>query len=84
MPLDGERIASLEAHSVEASKQRDEIVLRLSHQDKDLAAIREDVHAIKVAVASYKSFFAGFSFAVAALGGLVGALITSVWSKLFP
>ena len=83
MSAEGERLASLEAHSVEASKQRDEIVSRLASQDKDLAAIRQDVHAIKVTVASYRGFFAGFSFAVAALGGLIGAALTAVWNRLF-
>jgi hypothetical protein len=80
---EGERLASLEAHAQDAEKQRDAIVSRLSSQDKDLAAIRADVHSIKVTVASYRGFFAGFSFAVAALGGLIGAALTAVWNRLF-
>jgi L-rhamnose isomerase len=84
MSDEGERLASLEAHAQEATKQRDAVFDKLQRQDQDLAAIRTDVHAIKVAVASYKSFFAGFSFAVAALGGLVGAFLTAVWNRLFP
>jgi hypothetical protein len=84
MTYDGERIASLEAHAETASEQRQEIVTRLNSQDKDLAAIRKDVHEIKETVASYKGFFAGFAFALASLGGLVGAAVTAAWHRLFP
>lgn len=83
MSEDGERLASLEAHAEEAARQRDVIFSRLQRQDGDLRAIREDVHAIKTTVAGYKGFFAGFAFAVAALGGLVGAALTAAWHKIF-
>ncbi len=84
MTQDGERIASLEALEGESQRQRRVIFDKLENQDEDLRAIREDVHEIKTTVASYRGFFAGFSFAVAALGGLVGAALTALWGRLFP
>jgi hypothetical protein len=79
----GERIAVLESQANESSRHRAVIVEKLERQDADLLAIRNDVHAIRVTVASYRGFFAGFSFAVAALGGLLGAAITAAWNRLF-
>jgi hypothetical protein len=80
----GERIAVLESQASESTRQRAVIVEKLERQDADLLAIRNDVHAIRVTVASYKGFFAGFSFAVAALGGLIGAAVTALWNRMFP
>ena len=84
MSGEGERLAALEVHAEDAARQRDVIFLRLQSQDEDLRAIREDVHAIKQTMASYKGFAAGFAFAIAALGGLVGAALTAAWHRLFP
>ena len=84
MSQEGERLAALEVHAEGAARQRDEIVGRLDSQDTDLRAIRNDVHEIKQTMASYKGFAAGFAFAIAALGGLVGAALTAAWHRLFP
>lgn len=83
MTADVERIATLEALAREGISRREEIVEKLDSQDQELMAIRTDVHAIRMSLAGYKGFFAGASFAVAALGGLIGAAVTAVWAKLF-
>lgn len=81
MTSEVERLATLEAQSIESTKHRASIVEKLERQDQDLLAIRNDVHAIKETLSGYKGFFAGFAFALAALGGLVGAAVTAAWHR---
>ena len=84
MPSDaGERLATLEEMARQGASARHDMQDTLDNQDEQLKAIREDVHAIKQSLAGYKGFFAGASFAVAALGGLLGAALTALWGKLF-
>lgn len=74
MSDNGERLAALEADAETART-------RLNGQDADLKAIREDVHQIKLSLSRANGFFAGAAFAVAALAGLIGAGLTSLWHR---
>lgn len=82
MTVEGERLAALEVKADEASRQREVIVDRLDDQDRDLAAIRTDVSAIRNTLSTYKGFWAGVTFVLTVLGGAIGAVFVALWHKV--
>lgn len=82
MTTEAERLASLEARAIEADRQRGVIFDQLDHQDQDLAAIRDDVSAIRITLSTYKGFWAGVTFVLTVLGGAIGAVFVALWNRV--